>query len=59
MVAAKLQGQTIEKRKSVDSNFEQNSNNNPNLSNMLKKPTQRAPSRKLEPLSDAKGNKIM
>lgn len=35
--AAKLQNQTIEKRKSVDSNFEQN-NNNPNLSNVLKKP---------------------
>ena len=50
---AKLQNQTIEKRKSVDSNFEQN-NNNPNLSNVLKKPNQRAPSRKLEPLAENK-----
>ena len=53
MAAAKLQNQPIEKRKSVDSNFEQN-NNNPNLSNVLKKPNQRAPSRKLEPLAENK-----
>ena len=47
MVAAKLNGQTIEKRKSVDST-ENNSNGGVVT---IKKAANRMPSRKLEPLA--------